>query len=76
MNCAHEIEEMQENDFTSGEDVIVYWFERKIRWYLGVVISSNDSMLSVSHLRRSNKDDIEWMFPEIADTQDTDREQV
>ena len=35
-----------------------------------------DTLLSVSHLRRSTKDDIEWVFSETADIEDTDREQL
>ena len=59
-----------------GEHVSeVYWSERKIHWYLGVVISSTHTMRSVSHLRRT-EEDIGWVFTETVDIHDADRPEV
>ena len=65
--------------FEFGEQVACFWFddvENKYVWYLGVVDGMNGEKVKVSHLRKSDKKGLNWLFPDEADVHDASTDQI
>ena len=48
-----------------GENVAVFWVDKTVQWFLGVVDSSisTNGNISISYLTRSDAKGCEWVFP-------------
>ena len=65
--------------FEYGEHVACFWFnddESKYEWYLGVVDGMNGEKVRVSHMKRSDRKGLNWLFPEEADVHDASTDQI
>lgn len=65
--------------FEFGEHVACFWYddnESKYKWYLGVVDGINGEKVKVSYMKRSDRKGLNWLFPEEAEINDTNTDQI
>lgn len=78
-NLAIPTEDASLPSYECGEHVACFWFddvEGKYNWYLGVIEGMKDRKVRVSHMKKSDKKGLNWLFPDEADIHDADPDQI
>ena len=68
-----------EEQFQTGKAVACIWQEDvgyNITWYLGIVDQIVGDKVYVSYMRKSDKQGLNWLFPEEAEIHDRGRDQI
>ena len=56
-----------------------FWYddvEHKYNWYLGVIEGVNGEKVRVSHMKKSDRKGLNWLFPDEADVHDASTDQI